>query len=336
MEQNSRIAVLLVNTGTPEAATPEAVRRYLRDYLKDPRIVEMPPAVWYPILYGMVLSKRPKRSALKYQKIWTEEGSPLTVHMKTIASRLSERFSSAGFPVTVRAAMCYGVLPVSEELPRLLADTKAEKLLVVPFFPQYSPQAAGGVNDNVMKQLMQLRDIPALRTVKRFADRKAWAEAMASHIRAYWEKNGTPFESGGKLFFSYHGVPEECVKKKGDRYQAECLASSEAIASVLGLEDGSWETVFQSRFGPHEWLQPYTAVRTEQVAAEGLPRLDVVVPSFACDCLETLEEIDMEIRGIYESSNPSGSFHYIPCMNAEPHAVQFYEDLIRSELQGWL
>ena len=165
-------------------------------------------------------------------------------------------------------------------------------------------------------------------------------ESLSTVINAwmpsYWDRNGDPFASGGRLFFSFHGIPKECVEVKGDRYQAECIECASRIASALGLREGTWETTFQSRFGPHEWLQPYTQVRAEEAGKAGVPRLDIVTPGFSCDCLETLEEIGMEVRDGFLAGNPKGEFHHIPCLNSAPRALGFYEELIRKETSGWL
>lgn len=335
MGKKPQIAVLLANTGTPDDPSPEAVRRYLRDYLKDRRIVEMPPFIWLPILYGTVLRKRPAKSAAKYRQIWTPEGSPLVVHARKIAEGLNERMKASDLPVRVEYSMCYGNPSLDAQIRKIVAEG-IEKLFILPLFPQYSPQTVGSVMDTVGKTYRTLRNIPATRTVKRFCDRDDWVQAMAQHVRNYWAEHGEPWSEGGKLIFSFHGVPEECVKEKGDTYQQECLDSSKAIAAALNLTSEQWETDFQSRFGPQEWLQPYTIERAKTLASEGVNRLDIICPSFTCDCLETDEEVDLEIRKVYEEANPSGHFHYIPCLNSTPGAIDFYERLIRDELQGWL
>ena len=266
MGKKPQIAVLLANTGTPDDPSPEAVRRYLRDYLKDRRIVEMPPFIWLPILYGTVLRKRPAKSAAKYRQIWTPEGSPLVVHARKIAEGLNERMKASDLPVRVEYSMCYGNPSLDAQIRKIVAEG-IEKLFILPLFPQYSPQTVGSVMDTVGKTYRTLRNIPATRTVKRFCDRDDWVQAMAQHVRNYWAEHGEPWSEGGKLIFSFHGVPEECVKEKGDTYQQECLDSSKAIAAALNLTSEQWETDFQSRFGPQEWLQPYTIERAKTLVS---------------------------------------------------------------------
>ncbi|MCI5850207.1 MAG: ferrochelatase [Sutterellaceae bacterium] len=335
MENTPRVAVLLANTGSPDAPTPEAVRRYLKSFLGDPCVVEMPRLVWTCILYGVILPLRPRRSAAKYRKVWTGRGSPLVFHTEDIASGLNARFREAGLPIEAAAAMNYGN-PFFDDQMRKYAASGVERILILPLFPLFTPQTVGPVMAAAGRVLGSLRDAPAVRTVKRYWDREGWVSCMAGHIRSYWDRNGDPFASGGRLFFSFHGIPKECVEVKGDRYQAECIECASRIASALGLREGTWETTFQSRFGPHEWLQPYTQVRAEEAGKAGVPRLDIVTPGFSCDCLETLEEIGMEVRDGFLAGNPKGEFHHIPCLNSAPRALGFYEELIRKETSGWL
>lgn len=325
-----RTAVLLVNTGTPDAPEPSSVRRYLKSFLSDPRIVELPRILWLPILYGFILPFRPRRSAQRYRKVWLREGSPIDVHLRAIAAAVTERLADES--VQVQCASCYGRDSVRVRMSALAADG-VERVLVLPMFPQYSPQTVGAVMDAVARFVLQHRNPPAIRTVKRFWDHPCWAKAVAARIRERWEQSGG-LPEGGKLLLSYHGIPQNCVDEKGDSYREECLQSSRAIAQELGLSEHAYATVFQSRFGPAPWLRPYTAEVASELGRKRVPRVDVVCPSFVCDCLETLEEINMDARAVYEREN-GGEFHFIECINSSPEAVELFTQIIRRELAGW-
>lgn len=333
--QRSDIAVLLVSTGTPADPSAGSVRRYLKEFLSDTRIVEMPRLLWLPILYGIVLAVRPAKSAERYRKIWTPEGSPLAVNGEALCRGIGAKLAEKGLPAKVFSAMRYGSPSVSEKLDEIAA-LGIERVLVLPLFPQYCPQTVGASVDAVAKYCLQSRNPPALRTVKRFYDRAGWAEAVAARVRESWKEKGALPAAGAKLLFSFHGVPEACVTEKGDRYRAECEESAELIAASLSLPREAWEVTFQSRFGPAEWLRPYTSVRVGELAREGVSRVDVVCPSFTCDCLETREEIEIDAKEAFLAADPKGAFNYIPCINASEEALSFYASLVEQELQGWL
>ncbi|MDL2059037.1 ferrochelatase [Mesosutterella sp. AGMB02718] len=333
--RRSDIAVLLINTGTPDNPSVGAVRRYLKDFLKDPRIVEMPRAFWLPILYGVVLPFRPAKSAVRYASIWTSEGSPLDVHMKALEAGLQERLGGREPRLLVRRAMCYSAPRLDEQIDRAVRDG-VEQMLLLPLFPQYSPQTVGSVMDAAARYCLGRRNPPAVRTVKRFYDRPGWARAVAAQVRALWREKGPLPGLSGRLLLSFHGIPLECVEEKGDSYRRECEESAALIVRELGLADGAWEVSFQSRFGPHEWLRPYTFERLRALGGEGVSRVDVVCPSFATDCLETCEEINIEGRAAFLAGCPGGSFNYVPCINESEEALSFYASLIAEELKGWI
>ena len=335
LTKHSDIAVLLIGTGTPDDTSVASVRRYLRKFLGDPRIVEMPRMLWLFILNCMVLPFRASRSADRYRKIWTSEGSPLAVHTARICEGIAGRLASEGLNVRVLPAQCYGTPSVKEQMD-LLSGKGIDKILVVPLFPQYSPQTVGAAMDAVARYLLARRSPPAVRSIKRFYDRHGWADAIAAQVQASWRKKGVPEAGKSRLVFSFHGIPEACVSIKGDTYRQECEESARLVAQALGIPTEAWEVTFQSRFGPAAWLQPYTSDRMRALGRAGIERIDILCPSFACDCLETCEEIEIDAKADYLSENPSGLFNYIPCINASSEAVAFYAALVKEELQGWI
>lgn len=327
-----RAAVLLINTGSPDEPTPEAVRRYLAEFLSDQRVVELPAWQWQPILHGIILRTRPAKSAARYKGVWSAQGSPLIAHTRATAEALAERLDGS---VRVLWAMRYGRPSIDSALDAAAAEG-IERLLVLPLFAQYAPQTTAACLDAVFKHYLSARSIPALRTVSGFHLEPGYIEALAGSIEAHWRRNGRPAADGGKLLMSFHGVPQKGADL-GDPYEAQCRETAKALAVRLGLGADEWAVAFQSRFGRDEWLRPYSIDMVRQLGAAGLKRLDVVCPGFAADCLETIEEIGDELRGFYLKAAPEGSvFRYIPCLNESEAAVGFYAELIDRELQGWL
>ena len=304
-----RPGVLLVNLGTPDAPTPGAVRRYLRQFLSDPRVVELPRWLWLPILYGAVLVTRPAKSARKYAQIWTRDGSPLRIYTERQASilkgSLGERLRAL---VPVRAAMRYGKPSIAEGLADLEAQG-CDRLVVIPMYPQYSGSATGSVEDEVARALRKWRPAPAVRLLHDFHDHRAYAKAVAKNINEYWVKHGRP----DRLVLSFHGIPERSVQR-GDPYEKQCRASAKLIAEELGWNDERTMVTFQSRFGAAEWLRPYTDKTLAALGERGVGRVDVACPGFAADCLETLEEINIEGRKAFREAGGK-DFHYIPTTN---------------------
>jgi ferrochelatase len=324
-------AVLLINLGTPDAPTAQAVKPYLREFLGDPRVVEIPRAIWWLILNGIILNTRPKKSAAKYASVWMKEGSPLKVHSERqtqlVQAYLSEK--TQGMPLVVDYAMRYG----NPSIPSVLAKLKAQncqRILLLPLYPQYAASATATALDAVYAQMLQSRNMPALRSIKHFHDDSAYIRASAQNIRDYWTLHGRP----DKLVMSFHGVPRYTLDK-GDPYHCECLKSGRLIAEELGLNKDQYIVSFQSRFGKAEWIQPYTTATLKALGAQKTRRVDVVCPGFVSDCLETLEEIAQEGKEDFLHAG-GAEYHYIPCLNERPDWIQALGDLALNNLQGWL
>lgn len=323
------IGVLLVNLGTPDEASAPAVRRYLAQFLSDPRVVEIPRAVWLPVLYGIILTVRPKRSAAKYAAIWTPEGSPLMVHTRRQAELLAARFAgeSAG-RVVVDMAMRYGKPSVGDRLTALKA-AGCDRILVVPMYPQYAASTTGSVFDAVAEHLQRTRNLPELRVARNFHDDPAYIQALANSVREHFRDHGRP----DRLVMSFHGLPRYTLDR-GDPYFCECQKTGRLLGEELGLAPGEGLVTFQSRFGRAQWLEPYTAPTLERLGREGVRRVAVVCPGFVADCLETLEEIAMEGRESFVSAGGS-QLDYIPCLNEREDWLDALEAICRSQLQGW-
>ncbi len=325
-----KTGILLVNLGTPDAPTARALKPYLKEFLSDKRVVEIPKLIWWPILNGIILNTRPKKSAQKYASIWLNEGSPLRVYTEKQAillkGFLGERTRS---PFIVDFAMTYGNPSISDALSRM-KQQNCQRILIVPMFPQYSASATGPVYDQAFSFMQKMRNLPALRTVKHFHDDPGYIAALAANIEDYWKKNGRP----EKLLMSFHGVPKH-THEKGDPYPCECHKTGRLLAEALGLTSERYIVSFQSRFGRAEWVQPYTAATLKKLGKEKTRRVDVVCPGFVSDCLETLEEIAMECREEFLSAG-GGEYHYIPCLNDNDPWIHALTDLVMENLQGWL
>ncbi|MBX3657940.1 MAG: ferrochelatase [Ramlibacter sp.] len=326
--QPARTAVLLCNLGTPDAPTPGAVRRYLAEFLGDPRVVEIPRALWLLILHGIILRVRPARSARKYASIWTPEGSPLKVWTQRQARLLQETLVQRGQDVVVRGAMRYGSPSVASELDQLKAEG-ATRILVLPAYPQYSGTTTASVLDAVYAWAARLRHVPELRFVNRYHDHPGYIAALAARITAYWQAHGRP----DQLVMSFHGVPERTLHL-GDPYQCECHKTARLLATALDLAPDQYRLTFQSRFGKAKWLEPYTEPTLVALAQAGTRRVDVVCPGFTSDCLETLEEINMEAREAFLHAGGQ-VFHYIPCLNDDAAWIAALTDLAQQHLAGW-
>jgi ferrochelatase len=322
-------AFVLVNLGTPDAPTRAAVRRYLKQFLSDPRVVEIPRAVWRVILHLAILPFRSGKSADKYRMIWAREGSPLKVYTERQAAALQAQLLARGHQdVEVAMAMRYG----APALPEVLDGLKArgcERILVLPAYPQYSGTTTASIWDAVFDHYRQVRNIPELRLVKHYHDHDAYIEALAKSVESYWEQHGR----GDKLVMSFHGVPKRTLLL-GDPYHCECQKTGRLLAARLGLGADQYVLSFQSRFGRAEWLQPYTAPTVQQLARQGLRRIDVMCPGFTSDCLETLEEINMEVRRDFEA-NGGQEYHYIPCLNDSPAWIAAMTEIAEQHLIGW-
>jgi ferrochelatase len=323
-----KTAILLVNLGTPEAPTAAALRPYLKEFLSDPRVVEIPRAVWWFILHGVILPFRSGQSARKYASIWTPDGSPLKVHTAKQATLLRGYLGQRGHQVEVAYAMRYGRPGIPEVLDQLKA-AGAERILILPAYPQYSAATTASIHDAVFAHLGKMRNLPELRFVRNYHDHAGYVEALASSVTAYWEKHGSP----DKLVMSFHGVPKRTLTL-GDPYYCECHKTARLLGERLGLDESKYMLSFQSRFGKAEWLQPYTAPSVKKLAEEGVRRVDVVCPGFTSDCLETLEEIAMEVRAEFLTAGGK-DFHYIPCLNEFPDWIHALADVALQHMQGW-
>jgi ferrochelatase len=322
-------AIVLVNLGTPDAPTRGAVRRYLKEFLSDPRVVEIPRAVWRLILHLVILPFRSGKSAEKYRTIWSRDGSPLKVYTERQAAALQAQLAARGHvDLEVAMAMRYG----SPALPEVLDALKArgcERILVLPAYPQYSGTTTASIWDAVFAHYRQVRNIPELRLVKHYHDHEAYIEALAKSVESYWDQHGR----GDKLVMSFHGVPKRTLML-GDPYHCECQKTGRLLAARLGLGADQYVLSFQSRFGRAEWLQPYTAQTVQGLAAQGVRRIDVMCPGFTSDCLETLEEINMEVRHDFEVGGGQ-DFHYIPCLNDSPPWIAALAEIAEQHLIGW-
>lgn len=321
-----RCAVLLVNLGTPAAPTPVAVRRYLAEFLADPRVIELPRWLWLPLLHGVILPFRSRRSAHAYGKIWTERGSPLAVFTSDLAEKLGR---SLGDAVDVAWAMRYGEPSISSVLRRLNAGGTLRRLLVVPMYPQYSSTTTASVFDAIATELSTWRWPPELRFVNDYWHEPTWLDAAAASIDSYWREHGR----GDRLLFSFHGIPKRYFLA-GDPYFCHCQGSARRIAERLDLQPGDWLLSFQSRVGREEWLKPYTDETVQRLAKEGVRRLDVICPGFAVDCLETLEEIAMQNRDSFLAAGGE-VLRYIPALNADQAHVQALSALVHRHGRGW-
>ena len=322
----SQRAVLLINLGTPAAPTAPALRRYLKQFLWDPRVVEWPRALWWLVLNGIILNVRPKKSAEKYARIWTPEGSPLKVHTERQAKLLRGYLGQAGQgDIVIEWAMRYGEPSVAAALGRLKARG-CGRILVVPLYPQYSLSTTASAMDAVSAWTRRHPQAAQIESVRSFHDAPRYIAALAAGINAHWMDYGRP----DKLVMSFHGLPKVSIAR-GDPYYGQCLESGQRLAEALGLSEADFAITFQSRFGPAEWLQPYTQASLESLARAGVRRVDVVCPGFVSDCLETLEEIAIECKAAFLAAGGQ-EFRYIPCLNERHEWIEALARLVRDRL----
>jgi ferrochelatase len=323
-----RTAVLVVNLGSPDAPTPAATRRYLAEFLSDPRVVEMPRVLWWPLLHAVILRTRPARSAAKYRTVWLPEGSPLLVYSERLAMLLLGGLGERGLPVLVRHAMRYGSPSIASALDALRAEG-ATRILVLPLYPQYAAATTASAWDAVATWAAKARRVPEFRFVHHWGDEPAYVDALARSVRAHWMTHGR----GRMLVMSFHGLPERSLRL-GDPYHCECHETARLLAEALGLPSAEYRVTFQSRFGRARWLQPYTEPTLTGLAAGGLERVDVVCPGFPVDCLETLEEIGQEGRAAFLAAG-GREFHYIACLNDSADGARALLAVAQRHLQGW-
>jgi len=324
----AQTAVVLVNLGTPAAPTASAVRRYLRQFLSDRRVVEIPRAIWWFILNLIILPFRSRKSAEKYASIWSQQGSPLKVNTERQAKLLGKLLQARGHRVQVTYAMRYG----QPALPHVLDELKAqgcERILVLPAYPQYSGTTTASIFDAVFQHYAQVRNIPELRLIKHYHDHDAYIQALKNSVQVHWDAHGRP----DKLLMSFHGVPKRTLSL-GDPYHCECYKTARLLATALGFTESEYVVTFQSRFGKAEWLQPYTAPTLRTLAREGIARVDVMCPGFTSDCLETLEEIAMEAKAEFLHAGGK-EFRFIHCLNDAADWGQGMVEIAEQHLHGW-
>ena len=323
--QQNKTAVLLINLGTPDAPTAEAVRAFLKSFLSDPRVVELPKWLWQPILHGAILPFRPKKSAHGYAQIWLDEGSPLIVHTQRQTRALADKLPG----VIVRHAMTYGKPGIADVLDEIKAQGVG-KILILPLYPQYAASSTGAASDKAFSALMRQRNQMSVRTVSRFYDDAGYIGAMKQHIQAYWAQHGR----GEKLLLSFHGIPQK-NHDDGDPYADECRRTSQLLAEALSLDEKDYHVCFQSRFGRAKWVGPVTQDLLENLPSQGIAKIDVFCPGFVSDCLETLEEIALAGREQFHAAGGK-QYQYIPCLNDDAVWLEALADLARRNLAGWI
>lgn len=327
----AKTAVLLINLGTPEAPSAPAVRRYLKEFLFDPRVVEIPRAIWWLILNGIILNVRPKKSAEKYALVWTPDGSPLKVHTERQAKMLRGFLGASGHHVQVDYAMRYGQPSIPATLSRLKTEG-CTRILLLPLYPQYSSSTTASAFDAAANWAASIRNQPEIRTIRNFADDPGYIEALAGSVRQHWMANGRPSTSY-RLIMSFHGVARYTLDK-GEPYHCECHKTARLLAETLNLPADEYQICFQSRFGRAEWLQPYTGPTLAALGKQGVQRVDVICPGFPADCLETLEEIAIEGKAEYIQAGGK-DYRYIPCLNEGEEWMHALTKLAATHLQGW-
>jgi ferrochelatase len=326
--QPPRTAVLLVNLGTPDEPTPRALRRYLAEFLSDPRVVEIPRAVWWPILHGIILNTRPAKSAAKYATVWMPEGSPLAVWTARQTDGVATQLAARGHHLTVRHAMRYGNPGIPAAMDRL-REEGVTQVLVLPMYPQYAAATTASVGDKLLQWACSARRMPALRFVAEYHDDPGYIEALGQRVEHHWQANGR----AERLVLSFHGVPHRSLLL-GDPYHCQCHKTARLLGERLGLERERMVVTFQSRFGKAKWLEPYTEPTLVALASQGVKRVDIMCPGFVADCLETLEEIAQEAREAFLHAGGE-AFSYIPCLNDDPAWIAALAGIVERELQGW-
>ncbi|MGJ8688564.1 MAG: ferrochelatase [Gammaproteobacteria bacterium] len=328
-QQADKVGVLITNLGTPDAPTPKALHRYLKEFLWDPRVVEVPRLIWWFALNGVILRIRPRRSAKSYATVFTDEGSPLLFHTQAQAKALAQHMSDLGHEnVVVDFAMRYGNPSISSVLESMF-NKGVRKLLVLPLYPQYSGSTAASTFDAISADFNKRRWLPDFRFVSHYHDFNPFIEAAATRIQAYWAEHGR----ADKLMFSYHGVPMSYLHS-GDPYHCECHKTSRLLADKLGLSEQEYVTTFQSRFGREEWLKPYTDATLKAFPEQGVKSVQVFCPGFSADCLETIEEIGEENKEYFLQAGGE-RYEYISALNARPEHIEALGKLVLANLQGW-
>lgn len=335
-KQKQRIGILITNLGTPSAPTAKALRPYLKQFLSDPRVVEIPRLLWWLILNGVILRIRPSRSAKAYKGVWTEQGSPLAyitaAQYQKVEKELKQRVEREGKytadDLVIGWAMRYGE-PAIPKVLQNMAEKGVTKLAVLPLYPQYSASTTASTFDAIAEDFTQRRWIPELRFVNGYHDDPRYIKAVANSIKAHWAEH----PRSDKLMFSFHGVPQRYLHN-GDPYHCQCLASARLIAEELGLNEDQYLTCFQSRFGREEWLRPYTDETLKSLPAKGVKSVDIVCPGFSADCLETIEEIEEENKEYFMNAG-GDAFHYIPALNDSETHITMLCDILQEQMAHW-
>ena len=328
-QQGDKIGILLTNLGTPDEPTPKALKRYLKQFLSDPRVVEVPRLLWWLILNGVILQFRPRRSAKAYATVFTEQGSPLLFHTQAQRDAVAAKLQQDGMTdVVVEFAMRYGNPGFDSVLEKMFAQG-VRKLLVLPLYPQYSASTSASTFDELARNFMRRRWLPDLRFISHYADYAPFITAAADKIRHHWQQHG----QADKLILSYHGIPKRYLLN-GDPYHCQCYKTSRLIAEQLGLNKDQYMTTFQSRFGREEWLKPYTDETLKALPAQGVKSVQIFCPGFSADCLETIEEIGEENKEYFLHAGGQ-RYEYISALNAEPQHIDALCQLIKDNLHGW-
>ena len=321
---DAKVGVLITNLGTPDAPTKKALRPYLKEFLSDPRVIETPKLIWQIILNGIILNTRPAKSAKAYQTVWTENGSPLY----DIAKRQHAALAKSLPNLVVRLAMRYGNPSIESQLIAM-RDQGVRKILIFPMYPQYCAATTASTFDKVAQVLTKWRWIPEVRFINEYYQDDLYIKALANSVKAFREEHGEP----ELTLFSYHGIPKAYLDK-GDPYHCFCRATTRLVKEHLNLREEDVMTTFQSRFGPAEWLQPYTDLTLKELPGKGIKNVHIIAPAFSADCLETIEEIDEENRAYFMESGGE-SYHYIPCLNDSEEHISLFTKLIKQHTQGW-
>ena len=317
--------ILLTNLGTPDAPTTEALKRYLKEFLWDPRVVEEPRWKWWLILNGIILNTRPARSAAAYKSVWTEKGSPLMLHSLDQQAGLQK---TVGDNLHVELAMRYGNPSIASGL-QALREKGCTKILVFPLYPQYAAATTGSTFDAVANELKQWRRVPELRIISSYHDHPAYIDALTVSVRSHWDAHGKP----ERLLMSFHGIPQRYFDN-GDPYPCMCRKTGRLLAEALELKEGEWLVSYQSRFGREEWIKPYTDETLKIWGAEGIGCVDVICPGFSSDCLETIEEIGEENREYFEEAGGK-VLRYIPALNSNDAHIKALAGIASEHLKGW-
>lgn len=325
-----KIGIIIANLGTPDAPRSKELRRYLGQFLMDRRVVEIPRFIWCWILHCIILVIRPKESAKKYKKIWTKQGSPLLVYATKQTNRLKKQLKkSFKQPIEIELAMSYGN-PSMFSAVKKLRDKNCSRMILFPLYPQYAASSSASAMDSFFKILIKTRNVPEIRTIKHYHDHPDYINALKNSVLAFWKKNGRP----SKLIMSFHGVPKKSLLE-GDPYHCECHKTSRLLAKSLKLKDHEYQICFQSRFGKAEWLKPYFSEVIKSLGEKKVKKIQVICPGFSSDCLETLEEINMEGRQIFKE-NGGDTYQYIPALNDNKFWIEAMLKILHPHLEGWI